>query len=1051
MSKIGNNNIFQNSFNKINYLLSNVAYNIFYTSNKTQIKQIRQEFFNGQIHKAYEYLSDAREEHKSNKNARYDFLMLETEFLFYLNKYDEVKSNLDYIQTNLEAFLNQEFYQILSSILALDNKKVEFDKVAIILQKEFASKQPKEYFEIVFNLNSKQTQKAKDLYNQYTRSAHENKLHYIGGLIYANLYRELNNLEDYEKAKELYDYHLANNNPNFFEKLEIYKFFSIYSFNRLLFNHSNIEYKTALEQTKDLLNSISDSFHLFEKHSKKLLQNHYLHCLFVSDKQKFVNYYQILDEKEIDIINFGFYHLDLQESTNKEIVEKRILEKNEIELLVHYLGRLISTEPESIISFIDVNKSYLENEIVSNIYLEAKIHSEKNLEDEEFNILEINKDNSIVSYLSYLEAKKIKLLKVKSGELEELINKLTNNPLQEILVIKTMKLLSQNGLQQKYLEIALQYKDTFKNIISETLKICAADRNLLIADFNSFIEKINDNNYAIQIANIYLTYSKITKAYKYYKIAWEHFDFLENDKIEFAFYVLANCSIPYYFQNSDSINRQQDSIFKSFLEEKQELLTLEQTFILAYYIIVIEQSYDNGFFLINKKLLKININDLDKTELEFITPLYFYSIWNKIDIKTGIESNLLLKKDNTYYIIDNKYSIIDSSYLFTTIDQKSFNLMQYEDNIEKLSIYHFICNKFIYSLDSNKFIAIESTEEDPLGGIKEFMHQKAKDDKEVLMSYSDGENISFYNLAGSEYRHYFGLINILLNSNDIVFHSGRNNAQPFEVNKLLTLSSILFLNKLDKLDIILAREDIYIQQTTVNWLLNLIKELNSTDEMLTVFSDGSELYKNLADKQQIDEDKKYLLDLANKITSTNKVIDDTDSVFPIRESYQMLVPHIGEQEYRAIAFAYENNFQIISEDRIFEVMYGIFRFNLTMLSNSMSLLAKSIEPKDFIDVAKELDSKNYSYVFNEYIIQDTLKNLIFKEPIYFLRGSETKYPDSVFEIVLKIAHKYGWLEWLEKYYNDNYILKIPSVTTKPRTFITSNIEYIFDLVGIKIN
>ena len=932
----------------------------------------------------------------------------------------------------------------------MDKNRSEFDKAASTLQKEFASNQPKEYYEIVFHLNSGHFSKAKEFYLQYVDHTVENKLHYIGGLIYANLYRFSPNMNDYEEAKKLYLYHLENKNPNFFEKLEIYKFFSVDAFNKLLLNQFDEEYRTYIEQSKVLLHSFKNSFYLFDSKVKKFLQDHYLHCLYVSNKQDFVNYYQTLNEEEIDVINFIFYHLDLPSNVDNLVVERRILGKSENELLIHYLSKMVSSEAQVVIDFIDAHQHYKDDEIVSNIYLEAKILTEKSIDDHDFDSIVSKKDDSIIRYISYLEAKKIRLLNISTDEVDSLIERLNMEPLQEILVIKAIRILAQNGLQKKYLQIALQYKDKYQNIISETLKVCEHDRNLLISDFDSFIEQIKGDRYSIQIANIYRSYPKIKKAYDYFKKAWEHFDFLDKDRTEFASYVLETCSIAYYYQSSENINRSQDGIYKSYLEEHQESLNLHQTFVLAYYLIVVEATYDSGFFLINKKLLEIDIKTLGMQEKEMLASLYFYTIAHKLDVKAETKTNLLLKENGVFFIANNIYSTIDASYSLTEIEPKQFDLMRYRSDIERFSVYHHICNYFIDELNSKVFFSLPSTEEDPLSGIREFIHDAAKKDKELLEAYSNGENISFHNLAHGSYRHYFGLIDILLNSESIAFYAGKNHPQPFEVNKILTLSSIIFLNYIGKLDIVLAREDIYVQQTTINWLLQLIDELNNSDEILTVFSDGSELYKNLSDKQSIEADKQYLLDLANKITSNKKIVDDTDSVFQIRESYEMIAPHIGEQEYRAIAFALENKYQIISEDRMILFLYEKLHFNTWMVSNSISVLSNVIEPEEFAKTVKELDKKNYSYIINEQIIKQTLENIIFNKPLYLMQWDEKDYSDSIIKVILQIVKKYGWLDWLEQYYDEHYVLKVPKVRTKPRSFVTSNIEYIFDLLGIKI-
>lgn len=68
---------------------------------------------------------------------------------------------------------------------------------------------------------------------------------------------------------------------------------------------------------------------------------------------------------------------------------------------------------------------------------------------------------------------------------------------------------------------------------------------------------------------------------------------------------------------------------------------------------------------------------------------------------------------------------------------------------------------------------------------------------------------------------------------------------------------------------------------------------------------------------------------------------------------------------------------------------------------------------------------------------------------YILKWKEKDFSDSIFEVMLHIIKKYGWLDWLVEYYIENYTIQIPSTTTKKRrSYITSNIEYIFELTGI---
>ena len=721
----------------------------------SQLKHIKEDFFNGEIYNAITHLNEAKKEHNLNQNSLYEILMLETEIAFQLGNYDEVKENLDYIYDHFNKKLNDRFYQLKISIYALNKDKENYDKISLKLQKEFGSNQPKEYFEILFYLNSGQAENAKKLYDEYIQNNVENKLPYIGGLIYANLHLDTQDDSDLEKAELYYDKYLENNQPNFFEKLEIYKFYSRTAFNKLLLNHPNVEYKDKVENTKELLFSIKDSFHYFNSAHKNFLINHYLHCLYVLDKEEFVSFYKTVDENIIDIINFGFQHLDIDQCSDQEMIEARILAKNEEDLLIHYLSRLVTIDAQRVTLFLEANKKYLENEIVINIFLEANIRVNKTISDEEYESLKSQKDHSIISYISYLEAKKINSIDIDADEIETLLAYLDSNSQQEIIIIKVIRILSQSGQQRKYIELALKYKNSYQNIISETLNVCANDRNLLLPDFDYFVGEIDNIDYSIKIASIYRSYFKIGKAYEFYKIAWEHISFLDEDKIEFAAYVLHYCSLPYYFQNTKSINREQDSVYRSYLEEKYSLLSIEQSFILSFYSIVVEESYENGFLLINRKLLSKNIDTLTEEEKELLTKLYFFSIMNKIDSSVDIKSNLLIKANDEYYISNELYSNIDENYLFKIIDKKEFELMLFQSGIEKFSIFHQICNRFISNLESSHFRSVISTNEDPLSGIREMLHDNAEKGKQQLTDYSNGSYISFYNLTNGEYKNYF--------------------------------------------------------------------------------------------------------------------------------------------------------------------------------------------------------------------------------------------------------------------------------------------------------
>lgn len=155
---IGNKNEISHSFNITN-IISEIT---------TQLSIIKREFNEGNIARAFSDIEDAKKEHHSNEKARYHFLMLETQFYFTLGKYEKVREEISYIEETLSKYCDEPFFEIKASLLALDGDKEEFDQVVRKLIKEFSGYQnPKEYFDLIFLLNSRKAEEAKIVYEDY--------------------------------------------------------------------------------------------------------------------------------------------------------------------------------------------------------------------------------------------------------------------------------------------------------------------------------------------------------------------------------------------------------------------------------------------------------------------------------------------------------------------------------------------------------------------------------------------------------------------------------------------------------------------------------------------------------------------------------------------------------------------------------------------------------------------------------------------------------------------------------------------------------------------
>lgn len=74
------------------------------------------------------------------------------------------------------------------------------------------------------------------------------------------------------------------------------------------------------------------------------------------------------------------------------------------------------------------------------------------------------------------------------------------------------------------------------------------------------------------------------------------------------------------------------------------------------------------------------------------------------------------------------------------------------------------------------------------------------DTRDLFVRYSKGKEIGFYPLSQSKYSNYFTLIPYLLDHKEFNFRAGEINYKLPKIKKILTLSSIIFLNNLNLLE-----------------------------------------------------------------------------------------------------------------------------------------------------------------------------------------------------------------------------------------------------------
>ena len=1020
-------------------------YNINNASVKTLVDSIRSSFFDGNIVKAVEDLSRAKKEYQQNADAKYHFLVIEIEFYFTLKKFDDARSKIAHIEEYCNLLLDARFYEIKASLLSIDGFFDEYNKIVSKIKNEFMTNPIEDsYFDLLFYINSGNLEKSRIVFESNILSKNEIniKLIYLGGLIYSNLYYKNQDNDLFEKAKKHFDHCLLNESINLFEKIDIYLFYSSIELDNYYENKSCD--KEIISRTINCLEKIKDNFSLFSEDYTNILSNRLLHCYFLTNKEDFHTYYKDTISIEKDVFNFINYNFSELRNFDQTEVEKRTLIKGEDDLLIYYLMYLSEHNTQHVLHFYGNNPKLLNSPVIFNYYVKYVI--EKSLLPlAELNTICSNRKNSshfdALTNIMLQQHINTQLSSSQKTELYSLYD-LLKSDLTAVSIVLDM--LGKNNLSEKYLSIGIELQSN-PNILEQVLKLCITDDQLSIPQFEKFKIKLNVNVDNRLIGDFFLKHQKLKEAYHYYTAYWQE---SVNDHVDFKLHVaiisLYYCSSRYYsinyMQSNNRINVEQDNIFRSFIENNIARLNAKQICQLSYFIIVVEKNLEHGFKLLNKYLLSTDYNSIDHEIKLLLASMFFLLIIHKNEFNTdNIFNNIVIEKDSNCYIDNSIYKIIDPSYSILDKENNDFELLNYDPNSEIKSLFHCICNHFLDELKGNNFQVLYCSQDDPLSSLKPLLDGQAKSSSQKFTDYSKGNNIAFHQMVG-EYHKYFPLIKELINRKDIKFHAGECFFVS-NIKKILTLSSIIFLDYIGELDYVLSRDDVFIQKTLMDWLGYFIRELDKTNEIFNLFSDGENIYRDIKSKQHIELNKKTLLTLATKLNKfSSKIIDDSDEIFWFGESFDLLVPLIGLQEYRALAYAFKNGFQIISEDRAFNLFTNELGLKKYIVSNSIALIdhhSKIMNNK--FSFYTKLHNIGYGYIFDQNNISNYFLDKILNNRSFLSHLRISKW----LGFFACLAFDYGWFEFLNIYYKNNYEFYIPMAKAPVKDFVSNNIEGLF--------
>lgn len=1028
---------------------------VYYIDNKkfsekinTSIKRIEKDFSEGRFQQSIEDLNSYLEEYQKNEEATYQLLLSKTKFSLELKKLDEFKELIKLIEAEYKNKIDTKFIELKLTFLALEKDESYFEESKKLRIKTPNSK-PQGHFNIVYYLNNRNYKKAKELFEVEIKNEEFRKhLLLIGGHIYSTLYQyEQEDIEYYELADKYYKEFLANKDEiSFMEKVYIYGFYGTsYINNEIRHKKQDIDIK-YLQEYKSLLDVVFENKKYFDiDYINSLLENYIYSFLALGLIDNYKKIY-IEYEKQLSIR----FYLQYCEVTSIDINHKKVqayIKKdfniNDLFIYVSFINNKNIDDTSNILSFLDENREFIyKRNYVFYCYIDGIIKLNKKLDDEILDYLKEKKYMSIELLLSFLKLQKSMKEQIENIDLEKLFEfiKQENNIVPRI--IDSMNFLH-DIRNRTYLKIALEKQDIFEEVIYEALRLSKTDKDLNYNEFNTFVENIkNREKIYQQIAQIYKNFNKLDKAFDFCYLQYE-----QTKDMNMMFEIL-NISIVLYIQSGEKYeSKKQDVIFSNLLVKINDLELQNLLFVLNYEITVRQNSKDI-LPIVNQYILEKDINELPEQLKIILSNCYLqtkftFPNYQKVFLA---EHNICYEKAGFTYV-DNKYIVSEENqknYGFRPVSNDRMYLISQDTNYKKSSLFHRIIGPFAFRVNNPKLVTfkLDKSKEDPLEDIINLIKSQSVDTRNLFVRYSKGKEIGFYTLSQSKYSNYFTLIPYLLEHKEFKLNAGKINYKPTKIKKILTLSSIIFLNNLNLLEKVLEKEDVYIQRTMLNWL----KEYNSNIAFGHLPTNFSYLDKidekptlHVDTQEDIDSFKEKVFNLLSLLIDKceNKIIEDHLEILPIKNSFEMLSKHIGNQEYQAFAYCINHNFQIITEDSIFDMLFDVIKLDKTFISNSLILVEDNIDYEKLRDLKIDLFKKNYSEVIDVFYLQNLLA--------YMSKYDVSKLHPQEIELI-KIVNNYGWLEDLKRYYQSKFSGKYVKLELPIPDLFDNNLEKILEII-----
>lgn len=1064
--------LFVKQINKITYLFSN--------NSDIAIKPIKELFYNFCITKALHSLDEAiQNTNEKDISTRYLLYLLKAEFSFMLSKIDDFKNIIKFLEKNYNKAIDANslpFKRWKLTYLCLESNEKDYlnlaEAVAISQNREI------EYYRLIYYINHQNTAKIQDiLKNGYKINEVSTEFANVLGIAYTILCRKKIDIDIHHKL--MLDFYKKYEESDTCKKLNLLNICLNKCFMaNILFNKQekiDLIYLSLAEDAMNIVESVLDEMHNFEQgYRKEVINNLAILYMMLNEKDKFISLF-----KEYSGIMNEFCHIQYYLSLNNPISFEKVYElykeKNFLNLLGIYLEELfIKREGHKVIQYVEDNGLLsLNNEQIENLYFISKVSLRQNIK-EIYEKYVSKKNEDLLTAIIYLKTSKELKLDISMDFLERIKETLsTTENLHDYFVKSLVKILFK--IDSKYtFSLVLKVSPLYPYLIAETMLLSSKIINVNLYDFQNFTEQIDEKlildkfSYYANIGTVYGSFFHYYKTYKYYLLAWQ-----EKNDIGIGKAIL---DLIVRMKNINIVLEDKEVFadIYAFLQYHKAFTKVETALLGTYYHFQ-NKEWSDGIKYYNKSLLEANIDELNITSFDMIGSLYFKSIMDVeneslFDISENLlitESplfNMIFTKDkdqlNAIYIKPfnqiqwlnhNSKIYINSIYknleIKTLFDKHVIYFLSSKDYltlskyVKNQSLFHYISNKLIYRANNVHPVTIGANPDNQFEEIFELVKKSAERNKEIFDNYNSGKFVSFYFLSKACYENYPPLMfRELLEKQENIFDAGKNICIK-DAKKLLSISSLLFLKYLGYLDKVLALENIYVQETVLNWVELTKNSLKYDKTKMSMSYENGNFYKH----ERTEKEKEGLIQvyeelyelLINISYKERRIIKDYEFTLPYKLSVDVIMK-IGHLDIYAMSYVIINEYQLITEDISISKFLSILNAKVFPISNSMSLLMEVLEQKEFINKAYDLHKRQYSETISPTGVR-VLENFILSE--------NSKVPlelENLYGKLMVICDESGYLEKIKIRASQDFMIQ----DTTQRIFYFEKFAYLRDLQGI---